>query len=440
MKIFKTFNILSIFIILGIIFYFSHKSNLNYFIFFLVISLLAILLVIIFPLNKRGLDFNKFLGYGIFSITIFIILFSYCLLLAMTESPNPDWKEIRQGVSQIIAAVVTGVVALTVAYLAYNNNRKTEEEKRDRELISSLNERFLEIVSRLRSGSNSADNRTLDFYTLAALYKDWEELSYSSELIKKQKKHHQQFIINTIFNKEITEQESRFISSMADLLFESKDRNQTNLQSDKLNTREENQISNFRNLFFNDFIVENKIFNNSDFTRYVFSRFIFKSCILNNVIFEKINPRKLEFTSCSLYNVNFPESIGTATNTEESTLQIIFNDCKIKGNFNNSECNFKFPKSTLSGSKFTILPIKNRSETSISTETGLQSAAPTPVPDSSIFYDFSKAKIKGIFINDLPIKKIVQNNGESIDPSIWEALKKAEDFQDIKEEIESYNV
>lgn len=151
-------------------------------------------------------------------LPIFFCFSALAVLVLTLMTYNGEWADARQGVATIFASLFAAVGVVVSMIVSYRNgeetrkleiqrqkkesqrhedNRAMEARKQDAELIKTLNDRLHEVVPR-RQGDDEGQ-RVASYYQLAALYKDWDNLAESSELVEKQRTNQQKYILKLFF-------------------------------------------------------------------------------------------------------------------------------------------------------------------------------------------------------------------------------------------------
>lgn len=169
-------------------------------------------------------------------VTLFPALFfvsALATLVLTLATYNGDWVDARQGLATAFASLIAAVgvvVSVAVSYKSGEENRlaqeknlvtqlkaqqdnlktqlehqreiedekgRREERKQDAELIKTLNDRLHEIIPR-RYGDKPSEV-SASYFQLAALYRDWETLAASSNLVEGQKDIQQRNILKILF-------------------------------------------------------------------------------------------------------------------------------------------------------------------------------------------------------------------------------------------------
>lgn len=262
-------------------------------------------IICIFSFSTRVHKY-KFVVLVANAFTAALILISVLLTLA-----PKDILQTQNGLSQILSAVFTGLCAVIAAIIAYSVIYNYESNKRDREIIQNLNQRYSEIISRMSSGGEPQGDITKDnsfnFLALVALYKDWDTLSANSPVVSRQKDVQQNFIFKTIFNSELSKQEGKYAQSAIDEILPS--------------TGDKSEVSiDTSNAFFSYLKIRDKNFDGFNFEG---------SSIMN-----------VEFINCTFINTNFKFS--------DSINHIIFENCVLKkSNFDKNFIELQFIHGTI---------------------------------------------------------------------------------------------
>ncbi|WP_237233357.1 pentapeptide repeat-containing protein, partial [Rothia nasisuis] len=191
------------------------------------------------PVKKSADRENRQLFRIVVAVLPALFLVSALAVLVLTLATyNGDWKEARQGIATAFAALIAAVgvvVSVVVSYrtgeenrIAQQENLKTqlesqqrnletqlehqralendkgerEQQKLDAELIKNLNDRLHEVIARRYSSGDDKDTSGLvsaSYFQLASLYRDWETLSKTSDLIALQKESQQRNILKLLF-------------------------------------------------------------------------------------------------------------------------------------------------------------------------------------------------------------------------------------------------
>lgn len=232
-----------------------------------------------------------------------LFLVSALAVLTLTLATyNGDWVDARQGIATAFAALIAAVgviVSVAVSYktgeenrLAQQENLKTqlesqqknletqlehqrtlevekgvrEQQKLDAELIKNLNDRLHEVIARRYSSGDDKDTSGLvsaSYFQLASLYKDWETLSKTSDLIALQKESQQRNILKLLFGvyqgsdeqntSDRSEVDIRTLNSVIQDIFPSYQRNENENEDEPADTQETDVDSEAREIGLTSF-------------------------------------------------------------------------------------------------------------------------------------------------------------------------------------------
>lgn len=99
----------------------------------------------------------------------------------------------------VIGVITTVSISQTIENEKIKQNNSFEQRKATREIISDLNDRYIEILKSRTSKDGYL--RSFSNFALASLYQDWEKLNETLDKKLDQKDHQQNFILKTIFSK-----------------------------------------------------------------------------------------------------------------------------------------------------------------------------------------------------------------------------------------------